>query len=68
MKRRSENFDKFTGKYLCNKALGLRPATLLTKRLWHVFSCKFYCEISKDTFFHRSPLVAASLYNGNMGR
>ena len=24
-----------------------------------VFSCKF-CEISKNTFFHRTPLVAAS--------
>ena len=34
------NFTKFTGKYLCqslffNKVAGLRPATLLKKRLWH---------------------------------
>ena len=34
------NFEKFTGKHLCqslffNKAAGLRPATLLKKRLWH---------------------------------
>ena len=34
------NFTKFTGKHLCqslffNKVAGLRPATLLTKRLWH---------------------------------
>ena len=34
------NFTKFTGKYLCqglffNKDAGLRPATLLKKRLWH---------------------------------
>ena len=34
------NFAKFTGKHLCqslffNKVAGLRPATLLTKRLWH---------------------------------
>ena len=34
------NFAKFTGKYLCqslffNKVAGLRPATLLKKRLWH---------------------------------
>ena len=33
------NFAKFTGKHLCqslffNKAAGLRPATLLKKRLW----------------------------------
>ena len=34
------NFAKFTGKHLCqrlffNKVAGLRPATLLEKRLWH---------------------------------
>ena len=34
------NFAKFTGKHLCqslffNNVSGLRPATLLTKRLWH---------------------------------
>ena len=35
-----ENFTKFTGKHLCqglffNKVVGLRPANLLKKRLWH---------------------------------
>ena len=35
------NFAKFTGKYLCqslffNKVAGLRPETLLKKRLWHL--------------------------------
>ena len=34
------NFAKFTGKHLCqslflNKVAGLKPATLLKKRLWH---------------------------------
>ena len=34
------NFAKSTGKHLCqslffNKVAGLRPATLLKKRLWH---------------------------------
>ena len=34
------NFTKFTGKHLCqsiflNKVAGVRPATLLKKRLWH---------------------------------
>ena len=29
--------------------LQTRPATLLKKRPWHVFSCEF-CEISNDTF------------------
>ena len=37
-KRRSQNFAKFTGKHLCqslffNKDAGLKPATLLIKRL-----------------------------------
>ena len=59
------NFTKFTGKHLCqslffNKVAGLRPATLSKRRLWaQVFSCEF-CEISKNTFLHRTPLVAAS--------
>ena len=43
-----KNFAKFTGKQLC-----LRPATLLKKSLWHVFSCEFY-EIFKKTFFYRT--------------
>ena len=34
------NFAKFAGKYLCqglffNKVAGLKPATLLKKRIWH---------------------------------
>ena len=42
-----KNFTKFTEKHLCqslffNKAAGLRPATLLKKRLWHrYFPVKF---------------------------
>ena len=44
------NFTKFPGKHLCqslffNKVAGLRPATLLKKRLAQMFSGKF-CEIS----------------------
>ena len=51
-----KNFTKFTGKHLyqsffVNKVADLRPA--------HMFSCEF-CEISKNTFFHRTPPVAAS--------
>ena len=58
------NFVKFTGKHLCqnmffNKVAGLRPATLLEKRLTQVFYCEF-CEIVKNAFFYRPPLVAAS--------
>ena len=40
--------------------IGLGPATLLReKNLAQVFSCKF-CEIYKNTFYYRTPLVAAS--------
>ena len=40
------NFAKFTGKRLC------------FHRLTKVFFCEF-CEISKNTFLHRTPPVAA---------
>ena len=42
------------------KKVCLRPATLLKKRLAQVFSCEFW-EISKNNFFHRTPLVATSV-------
>ena len=44
-----------------NKVAGLKLATLFKKSLSlaQVFSCEF-CEISKNTFFHRTPPVAAS--------
>ena len=48
---------------LFNKIAGLRPATLFKKRLAQVFSCEF-CEISMNTFFYRTPLVAASILYG----
>ena len=56
------NFAKFTGIHLCqsfffNKVAGLRPATLLKKRLWH--KCEI-CEIPKNTFSYRTPPIAAS--------
>ena len=61
-----ENCTKFTGENLCqslflNEVAGLRrPVTLFKKEaLAQVFSCEF-CEISKNTFLHRTPLVAAS--------
>ena len=63
-----KNFAKFTGKHLCRLAkpqasdhatTGLRPATLLKKRLAQIFSCDF-CEIFKNTFFNRTPPMAAS--------
>ena len=40
--------------------IGLGRATLLRKKtLAQVFSCEF-CEIYKNTFYYRTPLVAAS--------
>ena len=51
-----KNFTKFPGKHLCkslffNKTVGLRPATLLKKRLWHrCFPANFVAS-----FFHRTP-------------
>ena len=41
--------------------LQARPATLLEKRLAHVFSCEF-CEISKNTFFTEHRWTTASDY------
>ena len=35
-------------------------AFLLKKRLWHTCSPVNFCEISKNTFFHRTPPVVAS--------
>ena len=57
------NFAKFTGKQQCQstffkKVVGLRPA-LLKETLAQVYFVEF-CEISKNTFFYRTPLVAAS--------
>ena len=57
------NFAKFTGKQKChsfffNKAAAPRPANLLKKRPWQVFSCEF-CAVYKSTFIHRTPLAAA---------
>ena len=61
------NFIKFTGKHLCqslffNKLAGLRPQAckfIKKETLAQVFSCEFY-EISKNTFLHTIPPVAAA--------
>ena len=61
------NFAKYTGKHLCqglffNKVAGLRAATLLKKRFWHMcFPVNFVKSLRTPFFFfHRAPLVAAS--------
>ena len=55
------NFSKFTGKHLCqslffNKVAGLRPATLLKKRLWH------RCFLANFAKFLRAPFLTEHLW------
>ena len=47
-----KNFAKFTGKYLCQSLFKKETLT-------QVFFCEF-CEIFKNIYFYRTPLVAAS--------
>ena len=48
------NFAKFTGKHLCRslffKVAGLRPATLLKKRLWHRCFPVNFAKFQRTTF------------------
>ena len=53
------NFTKLTGKHLCQSLFLIKLQAIKKETLAQVFSCEF-CEISKNTFFHRTPLVAAS--------
>ena len=51
------NFAKFTGKYLDQRSFFNKVAGSIKKEsLAQVFSCEF-CEISKNTFSGRTPLV-----------
>ena len=64
-----KNFAKFTGKPLCqslffNKVAGLRPATLLKKRLWYRCFPVNFAKNFKSTYFCRTPLVVASGKSG----
>ena len=50
------NFTKFTGKYLCqniffNIIAGLRPVTLLKKRLWHRCFPENFVKFLRTPFF-----------------
>ena len=59
------NFAKFTGKYLCqslffNKVAGLRPATLLKKRLRHRYFPVNFAKFLRTPFLTRIPPVTAS--------
>ena len=50
-----KKFTKFTGKHLCqrlffNKVAGLRPVTLLKKRLWHRYFPVNFVKFLRTTF------------------
>ena len=71
-----ENFAKFTRKYLClsvlfNKVVGLTPATLLKKRLWHRCFPVSFAKLSRtlcyrpppgDSFWPRSLLQNSEIF------
>ena len=49
------NFEKFTGKHLCqslffNKVVGLNPVTLLKKRLWNRCFLVYFARFLKTPF------------------
>ena len=53
------NFTKVTGKRLCqslffNKVAGLRPATLLKKRLWHRFFPVNFAKFLRTPFLQNT--------------
>ena len=55
------DFVKFTGKCLCQRLPGLRPATLLKKRLWYTYYLVNFVKFLRTPFLTRTPLVAASI-------
>ena len=63
---------KFTGKHLCHslffdKVVGLRPATLLKKRLSHRCFPVYFVKFVKTPFFHRiHPVSASKMIEVNM--
>ena len=59
-----KNFEKFTGKHLCqillfNKVAGGTCNFIKKETLTQLFSCEFN-KIFKNTLFYRTPPVAAS--------
>ena len=67
-----KNFAKFTGKHLCqslffNKVAGLRPATLLKKRLWHrCFPVNFAKLLRTPSFTKYLWWLLLNHYNGKV--
>ena len=46
---------------LFNKVAGLRPVTLLNKRFWHRCFPRNFVKFLRNTFLHKTPLVAGSV-------
>ena len=64
-----KNFIRFTGKHLCQSLFFKEVVddaynVIKKETLSQVFSCKF-CEFFKNTFFHRTAAMAASLFCDN---
>ena len=67
------NFAKFSGKFLCQiifliklQVSGLRPATLLKKRLWHRCFPVNFVKNFINTFFTEHILATASAHAMNL--
>ena len=63
-----KSFTKFTGKHLRQnlffiKVAGLRPVTLLKKRLWDRYFPVNSAKFIRTPFFNRTPPMAASDYS-----
>ena len=60
-----KSFANFTRKHLCwrslfNKTAGLKAWNFIKKRLQHKFFSVKFAKLFKNTFFYRTPPVAAS--------
>ena len=55
-----KNFAKFTGKHLCQSLFSRSVTSLKKETVAQLFSCEF-CEIFKNSFFYKTPPVAASV-------
>ena len=57
-----KNLSKFTAKHLCQGCQAEACNFIKKGTLSQMFSREF-CEMSKNTLFYRTPLVAASVYS-----
>ena len=55
------DFAKFTAKHLCQSLFLNKVAGFIKKRLWQWCFPVNFVKFFKNIFFHRAPLVAASI-------